>query len=107
MSSVPASVAAPVGEGWGLPVDPFCGMKGFPKCLPPIPSPIPGGFSIFRDADSNEPDGAASPQPALIGVHCSFAQNIIMLAKSVSDCESAGGQVDAAYKAAVKSGKSS
>jgi len=93
------SIAAPVGSGWGLPTH-FCGIIIVkPGCKEP---PNPTGFSIFQTLPDSTAAAPEGEQPALVGIHCEFAGDIMMLAKTVSDCESAGGEVHPDLKAALE-----
>ena len=100
------SIFGPVnGSGWSI-FGPVNGSGWNIDCL----FNCSGNFDLPTAVRSGVPVLVAKPPvavmparpagPALVAVHCTFSEDVMLLAKSVDDCEAAGGEVDEALKAA-------
>ncbi|MEE9389443.1 MAG: hypothetical protein V3U96_12630 [Paracoccaceae bacterium] len=104
------SIFGPVhGSGWGVSGSVQGGGFGAAQGQGwSIFGPVTGsGWSIFGPVNGSgwgmHPHMMQQPQqPALVAIHCTFGEDTLMLAKSVDDCESAGGAVHADVKAATQ-----
>ncbi|HGG06018.1 MAG TPA: hypothetical protein ENK28_11210 [Aliiroseovarius sp.] len=89
------SIFGPVnGSGWGVNQGPATAPRGIPVMIVPL-----GGMLAAQ------PMPAQRQQPAFVAIHCTFGESTLLLAKSVEDCEDAGGNVsDAVRDASAKAG---
>lgn len=102
------SIFGPVhGGGWGV-TSPYGSAQPMPGWS--IFGPVHGGgWSIFGPVHGGgwgmgQPSpmmgGYPMQQPALVAIHCTFGESNMLLAKSVDDCEAAGGAVHEDVRAA-------
>ncbi len=82
------SIFGPVnGSGWGMGQGPSSAPRGIPVMIMPL-----GGMQATQ-AMPTQPQ-----QPGFVAIHCTFGESTLLLAKSVEDCESAGGAVSDAVR---------
>ena len=95
------------GEGWSI-FGPVSGSGWTIECL----FNCSGNFDLPAAVKSGVPVLVAKPHmpampsqlagPALVAIHCTFSEDVMLLAKSVDDCEAAGGEVHEKVKAAPR-----
>lgn len=101
------SIFGPVhGGGWTI-MNPMHGASINPYPSWSIFGPVyGGGWNMGHGVPVMMPPMPPRPQqPALVAIHCSFAGDLMLLAKSVDNCEAAGGEVHEAVKAAASAGE--
>ena len=96
------SIFGPVnGSGWSIfgSVPNGFGVNSGPSGIPNI-NGIPVVIALPPSAAGL---GTPAQQPRFVAIHCTFGQDVMLMAKSVEDCETAGGTVDPALKDAAAS----